>query len=426
MDFLFLSTFTITGVIFLYISKLSLGVKNLNAYNVTIVFLFLFGYLPHLNLYFQIDPYRVSIGVVDKEIIILSWAVTTYVIFVFIFIFSILRYHERLNAYKVSSSPNYQCLNLYPISLFLIFISYFYIYDYISKVDRVALFVAFADGFYEAKVARSEMVNSFSGSIKLNFLFAKGILPYISILLFLDFIRKRNKVCLILFLLAFIGSCFSFLMTTEKAPVIWYLASLALSLIIFNKNQIRISIILKPVFILFFFIVVFDSLFMGNSGFEAVLSVLSRVTSGGITPVYFYLEHIPRDLPYLLGGSFPNPAGIFPYEPFNLTVEIARLALPHLSNESFVSTMPAIFWGELYANFGFVGLIFVPAFAIYIGLIFFVSGKISVPIVRYATISWLIFHFRYINSTGISEFFIDLELYSIFILALLLTRRLRI
>ena len=95
---------------------------------------------------------------------------------------------------------------------------------------------------------------------------------------------------------------------------------------------------------------------------NAIASVFSRTFTGQIQPAYHYLEFFPMHHDFLWGRSFPNPRGILPFEPYRLTVEIMNWRFPDLVKRGVVGSMPTTFWGELYANFGTLGVITIPFF----------------------------------------------------------------
>jgi hypothetical protein len=94
---------------------------------------------------------------------------------------------------------------------------------------------------------------------------------------------------------------------------------------------------------------------------QAISAVFSRLLTGQIQPAYHYLEYF-REYDFLMGTTFPNPRGIFPFESFSLTVEIMHWVHPELDEKGVVGSMPTIFWGEMYANFGIFGILIPPFF----------------------------------------------------------------
>ena len=169
-------------------------------------------------------------------------------------------------------------------------------------------------------------------------------------------------------------------------------------------------------------LVLFYVYFMGSHNpIAALMSVFSRAFTGGIQPAYHYLEFFPEHHGFLLGRSFPNPAGLLPFEPYRLTVEIMNWRFPDLAGTGVVGSMPTVFWGELYANFRVVGVIIMPFF-VGIGLyvISFFASKLENTPFKVGLLVWLILHYKTLAETGISGFIIDFYLFGVVGVILLL------
>ena len=97
-------------------------------------------------------------------------------------------------------------------------------------------------------------------------------------------------------------------------------------------------------------------------------------------PLYKLYEIIPAKYDFFMGRTLTNPHGILPYEP---------VALPYLVYASYNEAIsenlrgadPTVFFGEIYANFGFiVSLLFMYLFGLIIQLI---NSKLNENIQKY-------------------------------------------
>lgn len=91
---------------------------------------------------------------------------------------------------------------------------------------------------------------------------------------------------------------------------------------------------------------------MGEKDFlEIICAPLHRIFIGQISPFYYY-QLFQEHYGYIYGTSFPNPAGIFPFEWRRITVEIMEFANPELVKLGIVGTMPTVFFADWFINFG--------------------------------------------------------------------------
>src|SRR5690606_21203802 len=102
-------------------------------------------------------------------------------------------------------------------------------------------------------------------------------------------------------------------------------------------------------------------------------AISSRTLTGQISPAYFYMKMFPEHEGFLLGRSFPNPKGIFPWEPYPVTVEVMNFMNPKIIGTGVVGSAPTVFWADMYANFSFGGILLS---SIIVGFIIFFSQYI--------------------------------------------------
>ena len=152
--------------------------------------------------------------------------------------------------------------------------------------------------------------------------------------------------------------------------------------------------------------------FMGaRSVADSILQASSRAFTGGIEALYHYVVVFPDIVDFLHGRSFPNPAGLFPFEHYHLTVEIMNIINSSHIRSGIVGSMPAFFWGELYANFGYTGILLFPFF---VGLFVcwfgdLVSRISPTPYALGCTV-WLVLYISNLSVTSLSGYFFDIFL----------------
>ena len=136
--------------------------------------------------------------------------------------------------------------------------------------------------------------------------------------------------------------------------------------------------------------------------------------------LYHYLVVFPDQVDYLLGNSFPNPGGIFPWEPYRLTVEVMNIVYPELEAKGVVGSMPTFFWGEMYANFGSLGILVPPFFIGYvvymINILIFCLPMSPVVLAIFLSVTMYI---KNLSGTGLSAYLIDLYGFSLLVFTLL-------
>lgn len=133
--------------------------------------------------------------------------------------------------------------------------------------------------------------------------------------------------------------------------------------------------------------------------------LIERLLVGQIIPGIYYIKYFANN-DILLGLSIPNPAGIFPYTPVDLTVMIMDFSgyNDSLKDLGVKGTMPFAFWGELFANFGWLGvLLFIPLiFLLLFALDVYLSSRRSLFVI--ALHIYMAFLLKDLAVTGFSQF----------------------
>ena len=407
-------------LILLSYRSLGLRLLEVNILNIVVVSLFLFSYFGILPLYFYWDDYRFNIGVVDREVITYMLLASSWSIFSIVLVFGVLgkvarvpiRRRADVDARGFSSTESIACT-----FVFLLCSVVFYIY--INAVDQVALFVAlFGDGESVAG-ARSAMTNAFHGDYHWYNFFLSDISVYISFCFYANSLLRKNSASSLLFGISFLLTSFFLLSTAQKAPIVWYFVGLFfVHSIVLHGGFVSLKGVMYSAIIGLLILVVLYGAFMGvDDLLSGLKSIFSRIFSASISASYFYFEFFPDEKPYLLGATMPNPGGILPFEPYPLTTELMKWRFPDSSSEAVIGSSPTVFWGEAYANFAWVGIIFVPFI---MGLIiysyhFLVSYLENTPF-KIALIAWLALFFKDVSVTGFSSFFVNLTFFCLLIL----------
>ena len=388
-------------------------------------FYLIFVYIGSVIILFKLDPYIVRLGATKSDILWLLYATTTIGFFLIpsgmLCANKILKFEpkKKLNQYLradiemvVSPKDSYVMPFFYLFCVFALLMTLLYI----RKVDTLP-FVGLMKGGDAATLAllRSEATNTFAGKAHWYRLAYKHVIPFLSLVALTYFLRTKGRIkqkWLLIFLTLFPISCFTNFMNLIKGPLILYWGSIIILLsfirpqfITFRKIFIFGSFCLIVVILMYIYV-------MGQEDrplLELSLLPLQRIFVGQISGLYFYYDFFPKHHDFLLGLSFPNPHGIMPYRPYRLTVEVKNYVLPDLASKGIVGSMPTVFWGEVYANFGlisiFPAMFFVGFFIQIVHIIFFKFLKKSTLTISLMVYS--IIHFCALTCTSLSNFLLD-------------------
>ncbi len=117
----------------------------------------------------------------------------------------------------------------------------------------------------------------------------------------------------------------------------------------FRYILIGLVIIIPVIFILF-------GVFTEEPSF--VIKVISeRIFLNQIGGLYHILNLYPENLDFLYGKGFVNPGGILPFKPVFVGEQMARYLVPESVEAKTFLGMNTIFFGDAYANFGWLGAI---------------------------------------------------------------------
>ncbi len=411
---LFIIIFISLPITWIFMLRLaSINLRKLSIPGILILSILIFQYFGYPVLFFNLDINRNEL-INDNTILIKAffWSSLTITLLILGFIiarknFGPMHYKNEFSKMKSSVPEN---ILIHIIFLFGLFV----LLNYINKIgfSKIALFAVLdiTETGEKASYLRSEMGNNFSGKYHWYSLFMRDFVQLSSLAFFARYISLKSILSLVTFIISFIVTSFSMTISIEKGPFMWYLVSLFMVYILIkNKGYFSLKKILitLPFFLLIIGFIYVQ--FMGASdvyiGFK---SAFSRILTGQIQGVYHYLCIFPEKKDFLLGLSMPNPGGIFPWEPFRLTVEVMNIVFPN--NNGVVGSMPTFFWGEMYANFSYLGILIPPVF---IGILLywfnfqFIRLQSSPLIV--AAFVWFVLHFRILSGTGLSKYFLDIN-----------------
>ena len=373
----------------------------------------IFAYIGLLPLYFGWDEYRFYGEGIQNPLLVLESFIYTCISIVMILsglIFTVLLLNVRV---MPCIDQDYRDITQKEkfMLLFLLVFCFVVLVLYLYAVPKVAIWTLITDGVFAAAAARSTMANDFSGSYHWYSLVMHDLLNVITFIFYASFLKGPTKKIKLLFAISFLGSIFTSVMAIHKAPLIWLLIGMFFTYCLSKlKGQIPVKDIIKISIVMVSILVLFYIKFMGTDNiFIALKALFSRAFTGGIAPSYYYLEYFPEVHDFLYGRSFPNPGGIFPFEPFALTVEVNNWKFPFLVGKGIVGSAPTIFWAEAYANFNYYG-VFIISFLVGV-LLSFVShfvNKLENSPIKIGFTVWLILHYFHLSESGISGYLFDI------------------
>ena len=424
IDIVFVVTYLFIPVAVIFLLKLSrISLLTISIPSVFVLFYLSFAYAGILPLYFQWDKYRAAVGVVDKEIIlrIFFYSSTSILLIVAGFVYANRIMNISTVPHQGVLSPLTKGANIAVIFVFIVCVAVLLIY--LHQLPGIPILAALSGDLANAKLLRSLSGNDFAGHYWRYYLFFGKVLPFVTFVLFAQALFRRSLISYLLFIIAFCFSLFAAVMSTAKVPAILLIIGLGIVYVLV-KHQGKIPIKLGIIAIAFVagLASVMYIYFMGAADIlSGMKAFLSRVFTGQIHPAYYYLEMFPAHHDYLMGKSFPNPAGIFPFENFRLTVEVMNYAFPELAGKGIVGSAPTMFWAEMYANFGPIGP-FITSFAVGVAIyiMHMLISRLPDSPVKAGLIAWVALHLACLYGTSLSNYLFDVYLYATLIISLTL------
>jgi oligosaccharide repeat unit polymerase len=281
---------------------------------------------------------------------------------------------------------------------------------YINNIPKIAIVVALFETVSDASRIRSDMGNGLDGYHWYS-LVLHGLSNIVTFSLFSLYLTRPNKKNVFYFILSFLVSGFTALMATEKAPFVWLVLGLFIVFILVKKRGL---ISLKFIFVSVFFSIIavsiMVSIFSGFSFEKSLIAFVSRAFAGSIEPAYHYLVMFPSYEEFKYGRTFNNPGGILPFEPYSYTLEVSKYLSPELAENGIIGSMPTVFWGEAYINFGLPGVFivsfFMGCFVYFIELLVFQLKDTSLKVGFYV---WMLMHYKDLAVSGFSSYVLDID-----------------
>jgi oligosaccharide repeat unit polymerase len=432
MSLIFLSYFFALPALALILLQISgFSLLRLGLIQFVTIRLLVFSFIGTLPLFFGLDRRRLNSGVDDPNLVlqVMLFSGATILLFVIgaMFARNILKSPAIANSFTEFSVNKTESMFL----VLLLMISISVLMLYLSQLSDVAILVALAGDAGVAE-ARSSMTNNFQGKYHWYNLFMIELAKIVSFSFFCAFLIIKRKLFLILFLISFLALVFSLTMSAQKGPLAWTLIGLFM---VYAASRHRGRYPVRGLFIVGLTVFLATSAMYIVTGSQddligAGASIVSRSFAGSIQPAYHYLQFFPKVQGFLMGGSFPNPGGFFPWGGYSITVEVMNWFDPTLADRGIVGSMPTVFWGEAYANFGYLGIVIVPFFAGF--LLFFIDryfSKIRDAPIKVGFYVWMILHYSKLAQTGFSGYLIDLNmlvLLTIFLFVILASNRMKI
>jgi|JI7StandDraft_1071085.scaffolds.fasta_scaffold02767_9 oligosaccharide repeat unit polymerase len=426
-NIIFLIFFIVFIAIWVFISRITLG--NIFAVNILgflnlNIFIFQIVGIPFL--YFGLFSDRAEDGITNQSLIflVLIYSSTSVLLLNVGYFIAKSLFRLENNVVFVNRSDIIPESSILPKVNFvgLICTVFSLVYYYSQGFENLAITAILNNlDASEVAIARSTMTNNYAGNLHWIKFVTNDLFFFVILYLSILFIKNelKNKIFFIVFTFIF---SINLLVTTEKAPIIDFLiAILMLKYIFLNPQKLNIYKTAIPFFLILVVLVFVYKSFMPISSLSQVLySIISRTLGGQVQVAYYYLEFFPNFHPFLNGSSFPNPGGILPFTNFPLTQKVHSWVHPELANVGIIGSMPTIFWGELYANFGLLGVIFLtPIIGIFLYILNWYFNSHNNSFLGLSLFVFLIFHYKNLALSSLSNYIFDLNLILIFIISLI-------
>lgn len=344
-----------------------------------------------------------------KDILLKVWLITSFGLLVIplytSIIFKSVKYHPPvLQVVKQRHLGVFERFILYGI----FFICCIVFLLYVNKIGGIPLLRYIANPSLSQSLLRSDATNNFVGKAWRYVLFYESIPVALFILVSFSDARKFRNIL-------FIYCAFICIMNFEKAPIV---KLLILIVLIYMRKKGRVDfkyLVLLGILGLMLLVLMYIFFMNASGGFlKIVQGILGRTFLTQIIPFFWYFRYA-ESIGFLQGTSFPNPAGIFPFEHTRITVEVMNLYREEAGMESdVVGSMPTVFMADWYVNFGYLGVILSVLFftVILVCLIIIFNKKLSRQNDVYTNAAFIIIieHFAWYSGTSFTGILFDMDL----------------
>ena len=413
--------FPVLAIAYMEFSRVSIFRFSIPSF--TILCIFMLGYIGLGPLYLQMDPRRVELGVVDESLIMIMLLCTCLAIIGLVTGYMFVRVVLRLSHAPFPGSPFRPLRGLEFTAVAILFaIGLGTLFLYMAQIPKIALLASFTESTQEVQVARSAMGNDFGGKYHWYRIGMRDLLNLVTYVALANFLIGRRWRSLLFLIVCLVPTLFSLVLATERSPLGWMLIGAALVVIAVVSDgvyPIKKLVVLSAGMLLL--LSAYQLYVVSAADFwDAFWTIGSRILTGGITPAYYYLEFFPAEQDFLWGRSLPNPAGIFPFENYRLTVEVLNWRFPADARAGIIGSAPTMFWGEAYANFGYAGVLIVPFYlGTTVALIAHLISRLDNSPLKVGITVWIAVRYKDIAVTGFSEFLFDIGMYLMIAAALL-------
>ena len=417
LNFLFTSLFII-GLLVIFKQnnyfKLSQFRRNPVQY-VCNVFFIVFSYIGFFTLFYQLDSYRVRLGVDDPELVALAFVYSLYSIVIFNLIYSVL-----LNEFRKANHRSHVEISkkLY-LKLSLAFLLEYLHCLFIYSSGDVPLFQLLKGNVNEALRLRLEAdYAEMNYKRLLKWLRKEWLLLVTMIVLGVYCHTGKARLLLAIGVPSLLINSLLFL---EKSQFVYVVLSLLAMYVYCNKsNKLILKIAITASIILVGLLSLYSLLMNAATLIDGLKSIVSRATTAQLLGAIKILEIFPAKIQHLAGEALPNPGGFTPFGGFDLDRFVQR-EIRGVGNNGLVGTSPTIYWGNLYANFGFWGVIIAPFLAAFV--VFAYQSLISICVqseIYDALLIWFAFKVKIIAMGSLNQLFINIDFVLLFLLAALL------
>ena len=426
--------------LFLFAYILSIGVFGILLYSsgisllkpsIPMVFFWSYLILSYAGFPFMVFEFVSSaawINVTDSSVIVLTWFYSAVSLLLVVTGIVIAKHILKIDTATKKSISNNMNVSIVAV-IILCLISGISLLIYLQNVPSVALFdyLEYGDEANTA-LSRSNATNALSNAWRYQF-FTKHITPFLSYATLAALVMTARKRYLFVFAIAFILSSFATVMNFTRSAFPIYFSSVLFVYILSKNISISSRIIIVGLFIVTPFLLYIFAVIAKTDIVSAIRLVVERLLAGTPEAAYFYVMIFPNILDYLNGLSLPNPGGILPFEHFRVSVFVSQYIWSFAAvygggpPEGVVGSAPAMFWTEMYANFGLSGIII--SSLIFGGVLWTVHAYVSRlpahPIV-YALITYIAFYIRPVSTSFLSNIMVPVEPIIVCILAYVLYR----
>ena len=401
-----------------------LSIKKFSIPQFLLIFIFLTNYIGLPILYFELDRFRLS-EISNLEIIVNVFCFNSLAITFLIIGYIFGTFCAKSDLFFVNDSSDriykFSERRFYILFIFLFSIVSATLYFYVSSIgfqDLAITSLITSVNSLDPLMARSSMA-AINNAHWYELIFLHG-LTFLTFIAISASIITKNKIIIAFSIASILLLLFVAIISTQKGPILKVFMGFWI-VYVFSKSKDEISLFSVISFGMIFAAIIILVYYLlsdlDSNFFEILLLVLSRIFTGFIQSTYYYLELFPGKIDWLLGTTFPNPGGILPFTPFNLTQEVMAWIAPNEIAIGIDGSSPAIYWAEVFANFNFWGI---PIISFLIGfflqtLHLFLYLRKNDPL-HIAFYSWLMLHYMDLSITSLSNYLLDIKVTFILIL----------